>query len=649
MNTIKTNAPKPVDLDHVRIATGFWGEKQATNRSSTIPAIYNQLEKTGRLDSWIIGKNPDLRKPRQIVHMFWDSDTAKWLEAVGYSLRTHPDPALEQKSDEIIGTIQKAQLPDGYLNTYFTDVEPNLRWTNLRDWHEMYNAGHLAEAAVAYYEATGKTALLDTLTRYVDHIAAIFGPRDGQKRGYPGHPELEMALVKLYRATGEQRFLDLSKYFIDERGQQPHYFDQEARARGEDPRDFWAKTYNYCQAHAPLRDQKAATGHSVRACYLYAGIADIALETGDQELVELSRTLWDDLTQHQMYITGGLGPARTNEGFTFAYDLPNETAYAETCAGISLAFWAHRLFHIDPDSRYIDVMERALYNNVLSGVSAEGDRFFYANPLAAYPNVDPTKPTTATDSNQYYRRQEWFFCPCCPPNVARVVASLGTYMYSATADRLYVHLYNQSTAQFTLGGAAVQIEQQTEYPWDGRVQVAVKTEQPAAFELALRVPGWCHSCTLEVNGLQQQVSLDRGYAVLARQWAAGDSVVLHLTMPVERIAPHPQIREDAGQIALQRGPLVYCLEQVDNGGQLANVVIPDQSALHAEPASQLFGGIPVIAGEAVRIEPAEWNNDLYQPKSQVQYKHTSFQFRAIPYFLWANREPGEMRVWIRNI
>lgn len=649
MATQKPNPPIPVYLDRVQIDGGFWGQRQTVNRNRTIPAIYDQLERTGRLAAWDLNYNEnDPRKERHVVYMFWDSDTGKYIEAVGYSLHTHPDPALQQQTDALISRIGQAQRLDGYLNTYFTSIEPEMRWRNLRDWHEMYNAGHLIEGAVAYYRGTGRRELLDTLSRFADHIDSKFGPDNGKKRGYPGHPELEMALVKLYHATGERRYLDLSKYFIDERGQQPHYFDIEARERGDDPAKFWATTYHYCQAHAPLREQDTATGHAVRACYLYAGAADIARETDDQELVALSRRLWDDLTQHQMYITGGLGPARTNEGFTFAYDLPNETAYAETCAGIALAFWAHRMFHIDPDGCYIDVMERALYNNVLSGVSIEGDHFFYANPLAAYPNVDPTKPLTSGVKNQHYRREPWFFCPCCPPNLARIVAGLGEYFYSATPDRLYVHLYNNNTGQFEFGGKPVHIRQQTDYPWDGRVELTVSLEQPAMFEIALRVPGWCRAYTLEINNEYQQISAEKGYILLRREWADGDSVVLNLEMPVERILPHPLIREDAGQVALQRGPLVYCLEQADNGPQLANVVISGDSDLKIEARPDLLGGIVAITGHATRAKLTDWGNQLYRPQNDVDLKQMPFVFTAVPYFLWANREPGEMRVWMRT-
>lgn len=641
--------PQPVSLENVSLTDGYWAERQFTNRDRTIPAIYRQLEKTGRLDAWNLDENQTPPKRRKVIRMFWDSDTGKWLEAVGYSLHLHPDPEMEKQADEVIARMQKAQQPDGYLNTYFTVMEQEYRWRNLRDWHEMYNAGHLIEGAIAYYQATGKRTALDTLARYADLIDTLFGPNESQKRGYPGHPELELALVRLYRATGEKRYLELSKYFIDERGQPPVYFDIEAQERGEDPEDFWAQSYRYCQAHQPLREQTTATGHAVRACYLYAGVADVALETGDQGLLELSRTLWNDLTQHQMYVIGSLGPARSNEGFTFAYDLPNETAYAETCAAIALVFWAHRMFHLDPHGRYIDVMERALYNGVMSGVSYSGDHFFYANPLAAYPNVNPHDPWVGIAHEEHYEREEWFECPCCPPNLARLVASIGSYFYSTSGDTLYTHLYNSNRAAFDLNGVPVQITQQTAYPWDGDIQITVEVETPHEFELALRIPGWCHEYEVQVNGQSQSLTPVNGYVAIRRQWSNGDAVRLSLAMPVERIAPHPEIRQDAGTIALQRGPVVYCIEEADNGSRLANVVIPRSSALTVEHDSNLFGGIPVIRGEGLRMEPANWpDQELYHPQSVLDFTPQSVTVTAIPYSLWANRSPGEMRVWIRE-
>ena len=435
----------PVPLKQVAIMSGFWAERQAVNRERTIPAIYRKLEETGRIKAWSMVRTHEIPKQRSVVHMFWDSDTGKWLESVAYSLATHLDPELQALADNLIDAIESAQQDDGYLNTYFPVLNPEGKWANLRDWHEMYNAGHLIEGAVAYFQATGQRKMLDVLTCFAVHIDTVFGNEDGKLRGYPGHPELELALVKLYRESGEERWLELAAYFVNERGQDPHYFDLEAEKRGEKREDFWAQTYRYCQAHAPLREHTEANGHSVRACYLYAGIADVALETGEEELLTLSRRLWDDLTQHQMYLHGGIGPSHSNEGFTFAYDMPTETAYAETCAAIALAFWAQRMFHLDPDSRYIDIMERAIYNSSLSGVSYEGDQFFYGNPLAAYPGVNPLGRWSGIIDRVHYRRVDWYFCPCCPPNISRLIASIGEYSYSQAGKRIYVQLYHDNS------------------------------------------------------------------------------------------------------------------------------------------------------------------------------------------------------------
>ena len=477
---------------------------------------------TGRIDSWKLHWEQNEPRPVNVIpDTFWDSDAGKFIEAAAYSLHSHPDAEIEQKVDALIDLIAKAQQPDGYLNIWFTAIEPHHRWKNLRDWHELYNAGHLIEGAVAYFNATGKDKLLNVMRRYVDHIATLFGPGESQRRGYPGHPEIELALVKLYHATGEARYLELSKYFVDERGQAPHYFDIEAQERNDDPKEFRFKTYNYCQAHQPVRQQTAATGHSVRASYLYSAVADLVSETNDDELLKVSRTIWDDLTQHALYITGGVGPAHANEGFTFPYDLPNESAYAETCAAVALVFWAQRMFHIDPHSRYIDVMERALYNGMLSGVSYEGEHFFYANPLAAYPHVDPFQHWSGIHTPEHYRRMEWFECACCPPNLARLVANIGSYFYSTSDDTLYVHLYNNNVAQAQIGEHSVGIQQQTQYPWDGQIQITVDVSQTTAFTVALRIPGWCHDYQLHINDATQSQPAEKGYVHLTRNWSAG--------------------------------------------------------------------------------------------------------------------------------
>ena len=640
----------PVPLNQVAIADGFWGERQAVNRDVTIPAIYQKLEETGRIASWAM-EGPASPPPSHVrigVRVFWDSDSGKWLESAAYSLATHPDAELEATADGLIDAIENAQFDDGYLNTYFPAHFPEGQWANLRDNHELYNAGHLMEAAVAYHQATGKRKLLDMLARFSDHIAGTFGAEEGKRRGYGGHPEIELALVKMYRETGEQRFLDLASYFVDERGQAPHYYDHEAEKRGESAETYWARTYRYCQAHLPLREHTEANGHSVRACYLYAGIADVALETGDKDLLRLSRVLWDDLTRHQMYVHGGVGPSHHNEGFTFAYDMPTETAYCETCAAIALAFWAHRMFHLDPDSRYIDVMELAIYNSSLSGLSHSGDQFFYANPLAAYPGVNPQGRWHENMENGHHRRVPWFHCPCCPPNISRLIASIGEYAYSQAGDRVYVQMYHDNAVSLDIDGSEIQLKQETQYPWDSKVRLKVNTSQSVAFELALRIPDWCYNYQLSVNGEAQTVSTERGYVILSREWSDEDTVELTLAMPVERVMPHPSIRQTAGQIALQRGPLVYCLEEVDNGPRLANVCIPQTSELEASFDNELFGGVSVISGDALRIEPADESAALYRHHSQTRHYEAAFTFEAVPYYLWANREPGEMRVWIRS-
>ncbi len=636
---------KPIPWHDVQIEGGFWGERQAINREKTIPAVYHQTKTTGRIDAWKIDWKPG--QPHE-PHIFWDSDTAKWIESVGYSLATHPNPQLEQQVDDVVDLIAKVQLEDGYANSHFITVEPDKRWRNLRDQHELYCAGHLIEAAITYAQATGKGKLLDLLCHYADHIDMTFGSHEGQKHGYPGHPELELALVRLFHATGEQRYLALSKYFVDQRGQQPHYFDVEARERGEDPRTYWARDYQYSQAEEPIRAQESVHGHSVRACYLYAGVTDVAQETGDSELLAVSRRLWDDLTQRQMYLTGGIGSQHTIEGFTFPYNLPNETAYGETCASIALIYWSQRLFTLDPDSRYFDVIERALYNDLVSGVSYEGTLFFQANPLTSYPNITPYPRLDSMSANTYYRRTEWFEVACCPSNLTRLIASLGGYFYSTTAERLYVHLYNQNRVQMTLGGSTLQIEQQTNYPWDEDVQLTVTLAQPTRFELALRIPNWCREYRLEVNGAAVSTTIDRGYAVIARAWQTGDSITLTFAMPIERMVANPNIRQDAHCVALQRGPVVYCLEEVDNGAALANVSLPRAGQLIYEFDADLFGGIGTISGDALRIDEAKWRGDLYQPESMQELTQTPFMFKAIPYGFWANRSPGEMRVWIHE-
>ena len=639
--TNHATACAPVLFNKVRIKGGFWGRRIDTNRRTTLPIEYKQLKDTGRIDAWKLKWKPG--QPNE-PHIFWDSDVAKWMEAAAYSLRCHPDRKLEKQLDEVIAMMKKAQLKDGYLNSHYIAVEPKKRWTNLRDCHELYCAGHLAEAAVAHYHATGKRTLLDVMCRYADHISRTFGAGRGLKRGYCGHEEVELAMVKLFGATGNRRYLDLATYFINERGHKPHYFTQEAVARGEDPKKAHHQTYEYCQAHVPVREQSKVVGHSVRAMYLYCGMADVAAATGDKSLLDACKRLWQSVTRRQMHITGGIGPTASNEGFTTDYDMPVETAYLETCAAIGLVFWAHRMLQAEVDSDYADVMERALYNGVLSGVSFKGDSFFYANPLAVYPGMSGLQ---YNGPDYHYRRSGWFGCACCPPNVARLLASLGSYAYSTRRNELYVHLYAGNRADIEVDGQTVVFVQETGYPWDGDVRMTVSPRKPAAFTVALRIPGWCRSARLSVNGRGVSVKAitRKGYARIRRRWERGDRIELVLPMPVERVLAHPRARQVCGRVALVRGPVVYCLEQTDNGPELNDIRLPRGAKLGSKLEKRLFGGTVVVHGTALRRANAGRTNALY---SAAPPEYVKTRITAIPYCLWANREPGEMLVWMRE-
>ena len=510
----------PVAFNAVRFCDRLWTARQAAVRERTVPFLYRQYEANGLFEALDVDSPPGpLRipfngRPNTAV-MYWDSDIAKWIETASCTLGTRHDAELEARIDAVIARIASAQRADGYFNSYFIRREPAKRWTNLRDWHELYCAGHLIEAAVAHTQVTGKTRLLDVARRYADYISTVFGPRPGQRRGYCGHPEIELALVKLYRLTGERRFLELAKFFVDERGRQPHYFDQEAIARGEDPAAQYYGTYEYSQSHMPVRDQRQVVGHAVRAMYLYSAMADLGAEYGDESLLHACEALWQDLTTKRLYVTGGLGPSARNEGFTADYDLPNETAYAETCAAVGLVFWAHRMALARRDGRYADAMELALYNGALSGLALDGEHFFYDNPLA---------------SRGGHRRWTWHRCPCCPPNIGRLVASLGQYMYSTAANEVAVHLYIAADATIDVGGVPVALRQRTNYPWDGSVRIEVEPERSVRFALRLRIPGWCRSARVAINAkpVDAETLADAGYAHVDREWRGGDVVELEL-------------------------------------------------------------------------------------------------------------------------
>jgi DUF1680 family protein len=628
--------PAVPDID----VRGFWGDRIDSVAERTAMILYERCVAAGMFDQIDPDRPvPAVRMPFHTrvdgspdtmnVQMFWDSDVAKVIETAAYALYRKPNADLETRIDAIIDMFGKLQAPDGYLNSWFIRMQPGKRWSNLRDCHELYCAGHLIEGAVAYFHATGKRKFLDIMCRYVDHIDAVFGPHPGQKRGYCGHEEIELALVRLGRATGERRYLDLARYFVDERGRQPHYFDVEAIARGADPKQFRHKTYGYNQSHLPVREQTTVIGHAVRAMYLYSGMADVATEFDDDSLTDALTVLWKDLTTKQMYVTGGIGPAASNEGFTDYYDLPNESAYAETCASVGLAMWASRMLGRGPDRIYADIMEQALYNGALSGLAVDGAKFFYDNPL---------------ESRGTHHRWTWHRCPCCPPNIARTVASIGSYMYGVSRDEVAVHLYGENVARLKIGATAVTLTQKTNYPWDGRVTLTVGVDRPATFGLALRVPLWCDDATLSINGEAVREDLDRGYYRIRREWRDGDAIVLDLPMAVRSLRAHPNVRADVGRAAIARGPLIYCAEEVDNTPGLNTLIVAGAAAASTHAIASLDGAIAIDL-PAQRERWTAGDDKLYATRPPVL---EDAMLRLVPYHLWDNREPGEMLVWMRT-
>lgn len=628
-----TELSLPPALTQVQLHDAFWSPRLEANRAHTLPALHRKLVEVGALDAFDLPAYAErgltIPKTHHVTpQMWWDSDVAKWIEAASASLVTHPDAALDAQIDDTIARMVRAQQQDGYLNTYFTAIEPERKLTNERDWHELYNAGHLIEAAVTHHRSTGKTSLLDVVERYVRFLSGVYGTGEGQRPGYPGHEEIELALLRLYHATGRREHLDFARYFLNQRGQTPNYFETEALARGDDPQEFWAGTYEYMQAHVPVREQSQVVGHAVRAMYLYAAMADLAAADGDPQLRTACERLWNDLTRHSLYVTGGLGPSASNEGMTRPYDLPNDTAYAETCAAVGLAFWARRMAALTGEGRYADVMERSLYNNVLSGVSLGGDHFLYENPL---------------ESDGTHRRWAWHACPCCPPNVARLLASLGEYVYAVSAREVTVNLYAGSTLQAEVGGRALTLTQEGMYPWRGDIHLFMTLDAPATFTVRLRIPAWAQGATLNVNGEAVAVTPQQGYAVVTREWSAGDTIDLMLPLVPRRTYAHPAVRQDAGLVALEYGPLVYCVEGLDQRADLHALSLPRDSALDARFDPDLLGGVTVIEGAAV-IDTAA-TADLYSGSPPTTRPTL---LRAIPYAVWDNREPTPMRVWLRE-
>ena len=657
----------PVLWKNVKITDDFWKSRIDLNESITLPAGYKQSKETGRIDSikCVYSKNAEnnaeyaetidglveIRNANSVAppkpHHYWDSDVAKWIEAASYYLAYKDDKETEQRIDEIVEDFQKEQFEDGYIDTYYTVVEPGKRWTNLYQMHELYNAGHLIEAAIAYYQATGKTRFLTMVSKYIDYINTVFGPEKDKLHGYPGHQEIEQALVKLYRLTGKKRYLDLAKYFIDERGRQPLYFEQEAIKLGKDVndggprgifgRDFLAAgPYARVQSHLPVRDQKTAEGHAVRFVYMCTGMVDVAIESNDKTLFDAAETLWENVTEKRMSITGGIGSMDYAERFTYDYYLPNETCYNETCASVGLAMWAYRFLQADANTKYADILEKVIYNGILSGVSLSGDRFFYANHLASDPDL--FKARVITNPRMLPERQPWFDISCCPMNLARTIESIGGYMYTASDTTIFIHLYASNEA--VINGH--RIIQKTRYPWDGSIQII---PEEGEYGIALRIPSWCEKWDIRINGKESDYENKKGYVYLNRKWGKSDTITLDLEMKPFLIESHPSVRMNSGKAAIQYGPLIYCLEEIDNGNQVFDIFINSDCHMEAKYEEALLNGVITIEGDCYVHDLSSWKHRLYDKVSE-SHDMIPMRFKAVPYYAWANRGPGKMTVWI---
>lgn len=570
--------------------------------------------------------------------VFQDSDIAKWLETVAYTLMWEKDAELEKTADDVIDLVCAAQQEDGYLDTFYIINGLDKRFTNLQDNHELYCLGHLLEAAVAYTDATGKDKLLKALIRYVDYVDGIFGPEPGKKKGYPGHEEIELALVKLFRITGNKKYLKLAKFFIDQRGAEPNYFVEECLARNDGKP--YTDDLSYYQAHKPVRKQEVAVGHAVRAAYLYTGMADVARLTKDDSLLETCERLWEDVTKKQMYITGSIGSSPVGEAFTFDYDLPGDSIYGETCAAIGLAFFAKRMLMIQPKGEYGDVLEKLLYNGIISGISLDGTRFFYVNPLEVYPKKNHMD---ARFRHVKTERQKWFGCACCPPNIARITASLASFLSSYNDDSFYTHIPAGAQTEAMIAGNKVIVTVEGNYPWDGNITVKIDTERPFEFTYGIRIPSWCDSFTAELNGVKIEPAVSDGYLKIKRVFKAGDELKLSLPMEVKIMEADCRVRSCFGRVSIMRGPVVYCLEEIDNGPDLHRIRISENAEFTAKEERELNG---VTALYCMGFKELPGEGELYRPVRSRRFETIKLKF--IPYYAWANRGEGEMTVWINR-
>jgi len=618
---------QPVVFTDVKLTDDFWAPRLETNRTVTVPYDFKKCEETGRIDNF--AKAGGLMEGDFIGIRYNDSDVFKVIEGASYSLSLHPDPELEKYLDDLIAKIAAAQEDDGYLYTTRT-INPkhpapragDTRWSYLVSSHELYNVGHMYEAAVAFYQATGKRSLLDVAIKSANLINSIFGP--GKRHDVPGHQEIEIGLAKLYRVTGEIKYLKLAKFFLDERGYE-HGRKLYSDYIGAD----------YTQDHKPVIEQDEAVGHAVRAVYMYSGMADVAALTGDKNYVNAIDKIWKNVVYKKLYITGGIGAQSHGEAFGENYELPNRTAYNETCAAIANMMWNHRLFLLYGDAKYIDVLERTLYNGFLSGVGMSGNEFFYPNPL---------------ESLGEHKRSPWFDCSCCPTNIVRFLPSLPGYVYASKKNEIFVNLFISGTGAVNLINNSVKLIQKTNYPWDGSIKISVEPEKQDKFTIKVRIPGWAQNkpvpsdlysylnksakkANLKINGEDQTLNLKNGFATINRTWKNGDIIELNLPMPVRKVVAHEKVKEDVGKISLERGPIVYCAEGVDNEGHVLNLLLSKDAEMQVEKREDLLNGVNILTGKVVGLSGSK-NGEKKEQKLTL-----------IPYYAWAHRGQGEMAVW----
>ena len=632
---------KDISLRNVKINDIFWSPLRKLVKDVVIPyqeKILNDeipgAEKSHAIANFRIAAGMETGEFYGMV--FQDSDVAKWLEGVAYSLTVEEDKELEARADKIIDIIEKAQQEDGYLNTYFTVKEPEHRWQNLQECHELYCAGHMMEAAAAYYEATGKDRLLKVMERMADHIDGIFG--EGKKAGIPGHQEIEIGLMKLYHTTGKEKYRSLAEYFINERGKDPEFFKKEAKKRGWTHFGMNPEDTKYSQCFAPVRKQQNAEGHSVRAVYMYTAMADLARETNDKELLAACEALWDNITEKRMYITGGIGSTVEGEAFSIDYDLPGDSAYCETCASIGLIFFAREMLNIRASGKYADVMERAIYNGVISGMQLDGKKFFYVNPLEVNPDVSGTLHGY---KHVLPERPGWYACACCPPNVVRLLTAFAKYAWGESEDTIYSHLFAGGEADFKQANIKVE----SCYPWEGKVIYTVNPKKDNGFTLAIHIPFGVENIKIVSGGAE--VSADEikdGYLYINKDWKTDDKVELIFDMPVKKIRSNTLVRYNIGKVALSRGPIVYCFEGVDNGENLQELCIPSAGEISCEYAEEApLAGMVTLNVAGIR---RAYHSSLYT-EEMPEFKKT--EMKAIPYFAWGNRGINQMRVWMPEI